>query len=51
MDPKLLAIFLALALVLIGCAHLAPKVGIYLAIAGVILAGIVLVVDLTQGVH
>jgi hypothetical protein len=47
MDPKLLATFLALAVVLIGCAHFTPKVALFLAIAGVVLAGIVLVVDLT----
>lgn len=46
MDPRLLAIFLALAVVLIGSAHLVSRGGQLLAIAGVILAGIVLVVDL-----
>lgn len=46
MDPRLLAVFLALAVVLIGVAHLVPRFRQFLAIAGVILSGIVLVVDL-----
>ncbi len=50
MNPKLLAVFLALAVVLIGCAHFTPRAAVFLAIAGVVLAGIVLVVDLTLGV-
>ncbi|MFD2421658.1 hypothetical protein [Amycolatopsis pigmentata] len=54
MDPKLLAIFLALA-VLLACAALlacvahfapTPRIGLFLAIAGAVLAGIVFVVDL-----
>ena len=46
MDPRLLAIFLALAVVLCGLAHFTPKIGQFLAIAAVILSGIVLVVDI-----
>lgn len=46
MDPRLLAVFLAFAVVLIGAAHLVPRRGQFLAITGVVLSGIVLVVDL-----
>lgn len=45
MDPRLLAIFLALAVVLCGCAHFVPRAALFLAIAAVILGGIVLLVD------
>jgi hypothetical protein len=45
MDPRLLAIFLAIAVVLCGLAHFTPRGAVFLATTAVILAGIVLIVD------
>ncbi|HET6504816.1 MAG TPA: hypothetical protein VFG87_29045 [Amycolatopsis sp.] len=46
MDPKLLGIFLALAVLLVAVAHFTPRGRVFLAIGGAVLAGVVLVVDL-----
>lgn len=46
MDPRLLGILLALAVLLAACAHFTPRVGLFVAIAAAVLAGVVLVIDL-----
>ena len=42
------ATFGVLAMLLVACAHFTPKVGLFLAIAAAVLAGVVLLVDVVM---